>query len=380
MNDADTVGRFVKSGLRAKASYAPGVSPSAPTGRVVRLDWNESPFPPSPKAQQAVMDMLQSSRYPDFAQTELRSALASYLDAPAERIVAGAGLDDVFNTLAMLVIEPGDEVIVSEPTFGVYRSLFSLHGATIRDVPLGAAPDFALDPDELIAAVSERTKVVIICNPNNPTGNLFPVADVERVVRSVSCLVAIDEAYAEFSGTSHRALADGYGNIVILRTMSKFASLAGYRVGYGLFPTALVPYLSLVTPPFCNVSAVGAAAAVASLADFAVLQGNIDALVQERDRLRSALNQIDGVIAYPSATNFLLVRLPVADAGPVAGELARRGVFIRRYPDPSLGLIDCIRVNASTPEENDIFLTELWEILETMRPAAEPAETEGTRV
>ncbi len=378
MTDAKALTRLVKSGLRDKASYAPGVSPSAPTGRVVRLDWNESPFPPSAKAQQAIIDLLQSSRYPDFAQTELRAALARYLDAPVERVVAGAGLDDVFNTLAMLIIEPGDEVIISEPTFGVYRSLFSLHGATVRNVPLGGAPEFALNPDALIAAISDRTKLVIICNPNNPTGNLFPMGQVDQVVRSVPCLVAIDEAYAEFSGTSHRALADRYPNVVILRTMSKFASLAGYRVGYGLIPTALVPYLPLVTPPFCNVSAVAAAAAIASIEDFAALQENIAAICQERDRMFAHLNALHGVIAYPSATNFLLVRLPVTDAGPIADELARRGVFIRRYPNPSLGLIDCIRVNVGTPEENDIFLTEVREILETMIPENERT-MEGAR-
>lgn len=376
MTDANEVTRFVKPGLRDKASYAPGVSPSAPTGRVVRLDWNESPFPPSPKAQQAVIDLLQSSRYPDFAQGELRNALATYLSAPVERVVAGAGLDDVFNTLAMLVIEPGDEVIISEPTFGVYRSLFSLHGATITDVPLRGAPDFALDPEALIAVVTDRTKLVIICNPNNPTGNLFPLADVEHIVASVPCLVAIDEAYAEFSGTSHRRLADDYPNVVILRTMSKFASLAGYRVGYGLFPAALVPYLPLVMPPFGNISALAAAAAVASLNDLDFLQGNIDAIRHERDRLRAALNDLDGVTAYPSATNFLLVRLPVEDAGPIARELARRGVFVRSYPNPALGLVDCIRLNAGTEEENDIFLTELREMRETMVPGEEPA-TEG---
>lgn len=368
MSNTEAVSRFIKSGLRDKASYSPGVSPAAPTGRIVRLDWNESPFPPSPKAQQAVLDLVRNSRYPDIAQTGLRSALAAYLDAPVERIVAGAGLDDVFNTLAMLVIEPGDEVIISEPTFGVYRSLFSLHGATIRDVPLGGAPEFALDPDALIAAVTARTKLVIICNPNNPTGNLFPLAEVERIVSSVPCLVAIDEAYAEFSGTSHRRLADEYPNVVILRTMSKFASLAGHRVGYGLFPAALVPYLPLVMPPFCNISALAAAAATASLEDLAFLQGNIDAIRHERDRMRAALNDLPGVTAYPSATNFILVRLPVEDAGPIHTELARRGVFVRTYPNAALGLLDCIRLNAGTAEENDIFLTELREILETMVP------------
>lgn len=125
----------------------------------------------------------------------------------------------------------------------MYRSLFEVHGATMVNVPLGPAPHFALDVDGIIAATTERTKLIIICNPNNPTGTLFSMQDIRRIVQSVDTLVAIDEAYAEFSGRIHLDLANEFPNVVLLRTLSKFAGLAGFRVGYGIFPEALMPWI-----------------------------------------------------------------------------------------------------------------------------------------
>ncbi|MGB3329939.1 MAG: aminotransferase class I/II-fold pyridoxal phosphate-dependent enzyme, partial [Thermomicrobiales bacterium] len=249
---------MIRAGIEPVTGYRPGASDLG-SERSARLDWNESPFGLSPKAQAAQDAYATGNRYPDYMQAPLRDALATYSGVDVDRIIPGAGLDDVFQTLAMLIINPGDEVIIHDPTFGVYRSLFSLHGATIVNVPLGPAPDFALDVDGIIGAVTERTKLVIVCQPNNPTGHLFPRADVERIIAAVPCMVAIDEAYAEFSGTSHLDLADTYDNVIVLRTLSKFAGLAGYRVGYGIFPQWTVPYLNRVAPPFFNISAVSSA-------------------------------------------------------------------------------------------------------------------------
>ncbi len=359
--------------LRARKVYAPGASPPVDT-RAVRLDWNESPFPPSPKARRAIETHLNGNRYPDFQQTALRESLGRYIDAPADRIIAGAGLDDVLNTIAMMVIEPGEEVIVSEPTFGVYRSLFSLHGASVRNVPLGTRPGFSLDTAGILDAIGDRTKLVIVCNPNNPTGTHFAREDVERIVDRSPCLVAIDEAYAEFSGTSHRDLVDMYENVVILRTMSKFAGLAGFRVGYGVFPEILMSWLREIAPPFFNISAVAAAAAIASLDDVEHLRANVATIIEWREQLRAALLSIDGVTVFPSATNFLLVQLPMEDASPVVGALAANNVFVRHFPSPALGLRDCLRVSIGTAKENELFLALLNAELERKRGARSTME------
>jgi histidinol-phosphate aminotransferase len=349
---------LIRPHLRAQPGYSPGASPAG-SDNAIRLDWNESPFPPSPKAQQALSDFTSGNRYPDIRQYELREALGQYIGAAAHRVMAGAGLDDVLNTLAMLVIEPGDEVVISDPTFGVYRSLFSHHGAVVRNVPLLSERDFELDDSSVLAEVGPRTKLIIVCNPNNPTGTLFPRDKVERIVTGATCLVAIDEAYAEFSDTAHLDLADSYEHVVVLRTMSKFAGLAGFRVGYGVFPETLMPWLWQVAPPFLNVSAVAVAVALASLQDLPLLENNVAAIVRGREELARDLSSIDGVVVFPSATNFLLVRLPVADAAPIVEALAAENVFVRHFANPALGLRDCLRVSVGTPAENEVFLDRL---------------------
>jgi histidinol-phosphate aminotransferase len=352
----------VRSHITPAASYTPGVSPENDPS-VARLDWNESPFPLTPRAQAVLASYTTGNRYPEYSQVRLREALARYIGTDASRVIAGAGLDDVFNTLAMTIIEPGDGVIISEPTFGVYRHMFGLHGAAIVDVPLNREAGFSLDVDGILAAIDERTKLVIVCNPNNPTGNLFDPADVERICREADVIVAIDEAYAEFSGIDHLDLADRYQNVVLFRTLSKFAGLAGFRVGYGVFPPALMPYLQQTAPPFLNISALAAEVAIASLDDLDILQSNRDWLVAERTRVASALAAISGVEPYPSATNFILFRLPMENAGPVATELASRKVFVRKYTDPTLALEDHLRVSIGSERENDMLLATLKEVL-----------------
>jgi histidinol-phosphate aminotransferase len=356
------IASLVRPHITPSASYTPGVSPENDAS-VARLDWNESPFPLTPRAQATLEAYSTANRYPEYSQIRLREALAAYLGTSVDRIIAGAGLDDVFNTLAMTVLNPGDNVIISEPTFGVYRHLFGLHGATIVDVPLNRAAGFALDPDAILDAVNTRSKFIVICNPNNPTGNLFDSAAVECICQEAGTIVAIDEAYAEFSGTSHLDLANRYDNVVLFRTMSKFAGLAGFRVGYGVFPDALMPYLRQSAPPFLNISALGAEIAIASLEDLDLLKQNRDWLVTQREMLIGELNGIPGVTAYPSATNFILFKLPVANAGEIADKLAANKVFVRKYTDPALGLLDSLRVSIGSERENAMLLATLRQAL-----------------
>lgn len=363
--------RLVRQHIQPVATYTPGTS-SALNAAAIRLDWNESPFGLSPKAQ-AVYDSFRSgNRYPDFGQARLTSALAAYVGTSPERIVAGAGLDDVFTTAAVTLIDPGDEVVISDPTFGVYRSLFGLHGARIVDVPLGPAPGFALDVDSIIAAVTGRTKLIVVCNPNNPSGTLYSRSDVERIASAVPCVVAIDEAYAEFSGTDHLDLADHYPNVLLFRTMSKFAGLAGFRVGYGVFPEALLPWVRRAAPAFYNLSAIAAEVAIASLADLDHLRARVATLIEERELLGNALGELPGIEVYQSAANFLLLRLATADAAEAHHQLAAAGIFIRHFADPGYGLTDCLRVSIGTPADNQAFLNGLRQTIggEAVHPAA----------
>jgi histidinol-phosphate aminotransferase len=352
---------LVRPAVRALPRYTREAASATTPPREINLAWNESPHGPSPKARAALAAFDRSHRYPEYDAHTLRAALGRYVNAPVEQIVAGAGLDDVLNTLATLLIDPGDRVIISEPTFGVYRPLFATHGGEVVDVPL--LPGFALDADGILAAIDRRTKLVIVCNPNNPTGNLFDPAAVERVVAEAPCLVAIDEAYGEFAGVAQRALVDRYPNVAVLRTMSKFAGLAGMRVGYGVFPEPLMEHLLRVMPGFCNVSTAATAAALASLEDLPHLETVVAQIVADREALAAQMRAIPGVEPFPSATNFILARLPVADAGPVVAALARRGVYVRHFARPDLGLVDCLRVSVGTAEDNAVFVAELAAVL-----------------
>ena len=353
--------RMIKPAVRSMPAYRREEPPASPPPRDIRLDWNESAYGPSPKAREALAAFAGFHRYPPIDAANLREALGRYVGAPADQVICGAGLDDVLNTLAMTLLEPGDKVLISEPTFGVYRPLFAGHGAEVVDVPL--APGWQLDVDALLEAADERTKLIVVCNPNNPTGTLFDPAAVERVCAEAPCVVAIDEAYAEFAGVAHRPLMERYPNVVVLRTMSKFAGLAGMRVGYGVFPESLVGYALRVMPAFANVGSASAAAAIASLEDLPYLEGVVARIVADRDALAERLRRIPGVVPVDSATNFLLVKLPVEDAGPVVAELGRRGIFVRHFGRPDLGLQPYLRVSLGTPEETAAFADELAAIL-----------------
>lgn len=353
--------RLVRPAIHDLPLYTRNAAPDAKPAREIRLDWNESPYGPSPKALAATAAMLAHNRYPEFDAWALRQALATYAGVSPDQIVAGAGLDNVLETLMFLLIGTGDRVIISEPTFMVYEILAKAHGGEVVDVPLRA--DFSLDAQGILDAVDGRTKLIVICNPNNPTGNLLDAAEIERVIAEAPCVVAIDEAYAEFAGASHAALMDRYPNLVILRTMSKFAGFAGMRVGYGIFPDSLMPYVLRVMPGFCNVSVVATAGAIAALEDTEYNRDVVARIVRDRDRLADRLRAIPGVAPLPSATNFLLVRLPVADAAPVVRELGRRGVYVRHFGNPAFGIADCLRVSIGKPEDNEIFASELAAVL-----------------
>ena len=354
--------RLVRPAVRDVANYVPANGAAKLPDQLIRLDMNESPYGPSPRTRAALMDFVDTNRYPDFAQSQLRAALADYTGVPVDQIICGAGLDDVFTSLAHLIIDPGDEVIISEPTFGVYRPLFTLHGANVVNAPL--TPSFELDGEKVLGEVSDRTKLIVICSPNNPTGNVFPLQAVEDICASVPCLVGIDEAYVEFSGQSHIPLMDRFPNVAILRTMSKWAGLAGMRVGYGLMPVQLLPFLGPIIPPFHNVGLASAEAAVASLKDRDVLMEQVRTICADREDLHHELASVPGLEPLPSVTNFILVRTWFADARSLVAKIADRGVLVRGYGDEVLKPM--FRVTVGRPDENAAFLAALSASLEEM--------------
>ena len=357
------VNKLARPAVQNMHAYVPATG-AGKTGPVIRLDMNESPYPPSEHVRKALAEFSGTNRYPSFDAHEVAEAIAAYAGVPVEQIIPGAGLDDVLTTLFMAFIDAGDNIIISEPTFGVYRALASGLGAETIDVPLDSS--FQLDADAVLDAVNDRTKIIVICTPNNPTGNNLDPAAIEKIVANAPCIVAIDEAYMEFAGVTYLPFLGKYPNVCILRTMSKFAGMAGMRVGYGIFTPEFVSVVGRVAPAFRNVSVASTVAVKAALEDLPTLQANTERIKADRDALADNLRELPGVEPLPSETNFVLVRVPVEDGGTIVRELARRGIMIRSFPNPQLR--NYIRISIGTTEQHEALLKELADILQNGIP------------
>ncbi|MBI3954317.1 MAG: histidinol-phosphate transaminase [Chloroflexi bacterium] len=354
---------LVRRDLRHLAGYAPIEPPAAlsqETGlepaRIIKLDGNENPYGPSPRARAALASLDCAHLYPDPEQRELRRALADYLGVGAEHIVAGAGSDDLLDLLARLFLAPGDRIINCVPTFGMYSFLAEVQGARVTEVR--RTPDHEVDVEAVARALDRRTKLIFLAAPNNPTGNLLPRKHLERLLE-LPIVVVVDEAYVEFSGTAgFAALVPGHSNLVVLRTFSKWAGLAGLRVGYGVFPPPIAARLMLIKQPY-NVNVAAQAAALASLEDVAHLLRNVQRLVKERERLYGKLSRLPFLEALPSRANFILCRLLRGEAASLHQRLRQRGIFVRYFDTPLLR--QHLRISAGRPEDTDAVIATLKE-------------------
>ena len=333
-----------------------GVDPAT----VVKIDGNENPYGPSPKALEALRGDYQPHHYGDAGQRRLRAAISKYLDVPPETIVCGSGSDEIIDLLFQLFIGDGDRIVTASPTFGMYAFDAALHGGEVVDVPL--LEGWAFDTEGLEAAARE-SKAVFIPSPNNPTGNTLPVALVERLL-GTGALVVLDEADIEFSHTpslARRAVTEP--GLVVLRTLSKWGGLAGLRFGYGVMHPQVADLLMRTKQPY-NVNAAAEAAALASYEDTAVLDARARTLVAERERTSAALASLGWVHPYPSEAVFVLMRLgregQRIEGKAVRDGLRRRGIFPRFFDTPRLR--DHIRISVGTPEQNDRVIAAFREI------------------
>jgi histidinol-phosphate aminotransferase len=364
--------RLLRPDIAALEAYTPilpldvlaeqiGIAPE----RLVKLDANENPYGPSPRAREAIRALADAmpnpyAIYPDPDHTRLRQALGEWTGQPPERIICGAGADELIDLLMRAFLVPRDTIIDCPPTFGMYSFDAGLFAARVVNVPRG--PDFELDL-EGIAEAAERSgaKLLFVASPNNPGGNRLPRAELERLLE-LPLMVVVDEAYAEFAGENVADLAGGPPNLVVLRTFSKWAGLAGLRVGYALCHEELAGHLRKIKQPY-NVNVAAEAAALASLADMDERMDKVARIVAERERLGRELAALPGVRVYPSAANFVLCRLAggAETALAVRDGLRRQGILIRYFN--KAGLTDCIRISVGTPEQNSTLLAALAVLL-----------------
>ena len=357
--------RLIRPDLAALEPYIP-IAPfealserlGIPMEQIVKLDANENPYGPSPRAVEALARYPYYAIYPDPDQVPLRRAISQYIGQPVERIICGNGSDEIIDLLMRLFVAPGDAVVESPPTFGMYSFNTGVVGGTLVQAPRN--PDFSVDIEAIAEAVeTSRAKLVFLPSPNNPDGSIVPRTHVERLL-DLPVIVVIDEAYAEFSGHSVADLVGQAPNLVVLRTFSKWAGLAGLRIGYGLVPEPIIQHLWKIKPPY-NINMAANAAAIASLEDLDYLMQNVRRIIAGRNRLFESLQTFPNLQPFPSEANFILMRVRDGRAKELKLALEQRGILIRYYSKP--GLQDCIRISVGTPEQNDQVLAALRQLV-----------------
>ncbi len=329
-----------------------------PPEKIIRLNGNENPYGPSPAVAAALAGFPNFNHYPDPEQRQLRQALSGYVNVEPDRIIAGNGSDELIDMLFRMFIGPGDNIINLTPTFGMYSLGAEICGGEAVSVPRDA--NFEIDLEGVKLAITPRTKAIVICSPNNPTGNMPSEAEV-RALLDTGILVIVDEAYYEFSGQTVMPLLGEYPNLVVLRTFSKWAGLAGLRIGLGAMHPDLAQTMMSVKPPY-NVNLAAEVALITSLEDMPALLERVNAIVAERERMAGLLSAIPTVKPYPSRANFILCELPEDSGQRVFDELCNRGIFLRHWSSPRLK--DCIRTSVGLPEENDAVAAALAELTE----------------
>ncbi len=331
----------------AAVEHASGEKGGSPNSEYVKLSQNELSFGPLPEAEAAMREALSRlNRYPDHNVGAIRKAVAGANPATSpENVLVGNGSSEVLLNLLQLVEHPG-EVLFPWPTFGLYAAISTILGLEVKKIPLTERHE--INPEALLSCVGRETRVVILCNPNNPTGTYLTLDAVRAFAEALpeNVLLILDEAYHEFVSdpaySGSHALALERENVVAVRTFSKAHGLAGLRVGYGLAPERVVDYAERVRFPFSVNLAAQAAAAASTLAHDKI-RGRAEFIVRERDRIQKAFADT-GLDYVPSQGNFILVNI-----GPEVFEKA--GVFIRE--GEALGFPGWSRVTVGNSEEND---------------------------
>ena len=352
-----------------------------PASQIVKLDANENPYGPLPAVVEALAEYPYYHIYPDPQQSELRAALSGFVGVPAQHILPGQGADELLDYICRLFLSPGDAILNTPPTFGMYSFDAKLQGAEVIDV--WRRGDYSVDVEEVEKILdigyfsgsdtspipntqypipnpqSPIPQLLFLTSPNNPSGTWLADDDLRRLL-ALPVMIVLDEAYVEFANQPSRAgWVLEYENLIVLRTFSKAAGIAGLRLGYGIFPAWLMPHLWKFKQPY-NVNVAATVAGLASLRHTDQIVAVVEKLKAERDRLFAELSTIQYLHPYPSAANFILCRVEGRDAASLKQALERQGILVRYYNKP--GLDNCIRISVGRPEQTDRLLAVLRQL------------------
>jgi len=334
-----------------------GRSPS----EIIKLDANENPYGPLPVVREALGKLDFPHIYPDPESRALRKALARFTGVDEECLLAGQGADELIDLLMRVFLEPNDCLLSCPPTFGMYPFDGELNAARVIEIPRKS--DFSLDMPAIHEAVKTyKPKMLFLASPNNPDGSLLDQTTIDELLK-LDLMIVLDEAYIEFADNdlgmklSRIREVPERENLVVLRTFSKWAGLAGLRIGYGVFPKWLMPTLWKSKQPY-NVNVAASVAAQVSLKHKDELKKYVDLLKTERERLYEDLHDIPYLKPYPTRSNFILCQVIGKDALQLKKELAEKhGIFIRYFNKP--GLRDHIRISVGRPQDTDRLLDAL---------------------
>ncbi len=362
MSEDMGIEKLIRPDLVAFGGYSARISPDTLEGKVevpvegiIKMDANESPYGCSPRVERALATCPDFGVYPDSDQTELRKLLAGYSGVGPEYIVAGNGSAQLIDIILRLFVQPGEEVINCVPTFPMFRFCTIMCGGKLVEVPRDE--NFDVNVEAVKAAISKKTKVIFLANPNNPTGNIMKRKDLLEIVGTGVPVVA-DEAYYEFSGETVVPLVSQYENLMVLRTFSKFAGLAGLRIGYGIFPPRTAAYLMAIKIPY-SVNVAAQVAVRESLKDIDYLMGRVKAIIAERERLFEELKKLKFLKPYPSQGNYILCAVTNGKASELCQKLQDKGILVRYFATPLLQ--NFFRITVGKPEHTDALIKVLKE-------------------
>jgi histidinol-phosphate aminotransferase len=329
------------------------------TDEMIKLDANENPYGPLPAVKDALSQLSFPHIYPDSQSILLRQALAEWVELPQEQLVVTAGADELIDLLMRLFLDPGDAILISSPTFGMYAFDAAIHNARVIDVP--RRENYSLDLMAIQESVRrEKPKLLFMASPNNPDGRLMTDQEY-TLLADLPAVLVLDEAYIDFATPRSSKIQDVFNrkNLVVLRTLSKWGGLAGLRVGYGILPSGIMSELLKIKQPY-GVSTAAQSAALAALSDQATLKDVGRSIIKERERLFNVLSEVDFIKPMKSQANFILCQILDRDAAELRSILAQRGILVRHFAKPRLE--DCIRISIGRPEQNDRLLQVLREM------------------
>ncbi len=335
-----------------------------PPEQMIKLDANENPYGPPQFVIDALSEYPYYHIYPDPEQRALRQAISEVYQVPYPSIAIGSGADELLDYICRLCLSPLDSILDLPPTFGMYKFDAQLAGASVLQV--WRRSDFSVDLKEVETAVAKchthgefRVKIVFVTSPNNPSGTWFPDEELRRLLE-LPVLVVLDEAYVDFALRNTRmSWVAKHPNLIVLRTFSKAMGIAGLRLGFGVFPDWLMSHFWRCKQPY-NVSALAAAAGLASLQNMDVVQDVVDKMRKSRTALLKGLHDITFLKEYPSEANFVLCRVVDRPAGKLWQELREQGILLRYYNKP--GLEDCLRISIGRPEQIDRLMAVLQDM------------------